>query len=147
MPFKDKPVACQGCPAYSSGKSYVPSRGPMSAAMAIIGQGPGELEAYQGRPFIGPSGQMLSEWLARARINESTIYIDNVVRCWMTTPNKRNRTPTAAETKFCWETHVKPSLESLPNLRVIIPCGMPASKRIIGKITSREVGNVFEVEL
>lgn len=133
-----KPAGCVGCPAYDCGQSYVPGTGPKEAKLVMLGQGPGETEAHSGRPFIGPSGERLSQWLAKAGIQRSEVYIDNVVRCWL----PKNRPPTPAEAQFCWDAHVKEAVVSRSPL-VVTPIGIPAMRQVLGKSASElDAGSV-----
>lgn len=56
--------------------------GPTPAPICLIGQRPGKVEAYRGRPFVGPSGEMLSDYLLAAGIDKATCYVTNVVRTY-----------------------------------------------------------------
>lgn len=74
---------CQDCPLYgpcrSTGARAVHGERPESwepGGLMIIGEGPGKLEASQGRPFVGPSGQLLSALLEASGIDRH--------RCWIT---------------------------------------------------------------
>lgn len=151
-----KPLACRGCPAYTTGIGYVPARGPRHTALAIIGQGPGAQEAASGRPFVGPSGQALSRWLRQAGIIESTVLIDNVVRCRLTVPGLtpfKDRAPTSAELAYCWPRHGLPRLRNalspIPeNRRCVVPCGVTAMTALLsqrGRATL--AGMVFNITL
>lgn len=146
--FKEKPDTCQGCPAYKEGKSYVPGHGNRDALVAYVGQGPGELEAHQGRPFVGDSGIKLDEWNHAANVSRKDAWFTNIVHCWLTRQSKTGRTinrdPTDAEITYCMEAHVKPELLSLPNLKVIIPVGIPAAEVFIGQSANeRDAGAQF----
>ncbi len=56
--------------------------GPTPSAICLIGQRPGKVEAYRGRPFVGPSGQMLDDYLLAASIDRAACYTTNVVRTY-----------------------------------------------------------------
>ena len=135
-----KPPSCVGCPAYECGKSFVPGVGPPTAKLVIMGQGPGEEEAYNGVPFIGRSGQMLDRWLVRAGLRRHTIWIGNVVQCWL----PGNRPPTMAEITYCRQTYWGAALTQLTDLKVLVPVGIPAMKTFIHpKATSENAGVVY----
>ena len=139
MPLYPKPEACRGCSAYSVGQSYVKATGPLDATIVFMGQGPGEQEAYNGLPFVGPAGQRLNAWLRTAGIDRHKCYFDNVVRCWL----PGNRTPKEEEIKWCREAHWETALNSLPNLRCIVPVGVPAGKVFLGKhYKSSQAGSI-----
>ena len=142
MPIYPKSEKCRGCPAEFVGTSYVPGRGPLSAKLALIGQGPGKVEAYQGRPFKGPSGKILNIWLDKAGVPEADIYIDNVVRCWL----PKDRKPLAKEVAFCWKAHLRDVLAKMTNLKVICPVGVPAQAPFkIGAPKESHVGATYQV--
>lgn len=154
-----KPLTCRDCPAFDLGISYVLPRGPKSATLAIIGQGPGEEEARLGKPFIGKSGYLISQWLRAAVVPEREVWIDNVVRCRLVVTDKdgvpipgpsgglQNRAPLAKEMKYCWGVHGLPMLREVDPI-VVFPAGVPAMTMVLGKRGKLGmIGNVFEVEL
>jgi uracil-DNA glycosylase len=55
--------------------------GPLDAPVMLIGEAPGEEEVKQGRPFVGPSGQLLIRLLAEAGVPHprQLCYITNVI--------------------------------------------------------------------
>lgn len=163
--YPPQPPSCEGCPAHGVGLSYVPGRGPLTARVAIIGQGPGKEEAEghwsieaQARvqaPFIGRSGQKLDAWLQRVNsvhpelppLRREDCWVDNTVRCLLLSKGK-DRAPTAREAKACWDRHLGPALRALPNLQVVIPVGVPAIKTILGPDTTEEwAGGTYEWEI
>lgn len=140
-----KPPSCSGCPAEHVGAGYVPGTGPEDAEIAFVGQGPGQVEAGMGEPFVGPIGQRARDWMAWAALNPYRLWIDNVARCWL--PN--NREPTAAERAHCTRVHLYPALAKLASLKVVVAVGMPASKSLLGneKATAAVVGTAMRREL
>ena len=54
--------------------------GPVGAAIAFVGEQPGDQEDRQGRPFIGPAGQLLSRAMAEAGIDRGEAYLTNAVK-------------------------------------------------------------------
>jgi len=62
------------------GLQYVRGEGPGDARLMIIGEAPGAHENRIGRPFVGPSGELLEEMLSEAGIHRSEVYITNVVK-------------------------------------------------------------------
>ena len=73
--------SCQKCPLAKGRVKAVPGEGPADARVMLIGEGPGFHENQQGRPFVGPSGQFLSELLAMAGLKREEVFITNVVKC------------------------------------------------------------------
>lgn len=143
--MKSKPPGCTGCPAERVGVGYVPGVGPLDAELAVVGQGPGQVEAGLGEPFQGPIGQRMRDWLARAAINPHRVWMDNVVRCWL----PKNRAPTATERDHCTKVHLLPQLAQLRDLKVVVAVGMPASKSLLGneKVTDAVVGTAVRRQL
>jgi DNA polymerase len=54
--------------------------GPVGAAVAFVGEQPGDQEDLQGRPFVGPAGQLLDRALAEVGIERKTVYVTNAVK-------------------------------------------------------------------
>ena len=149
--MKQKPKACKLCPAFSWGIGYVPASGPRNAKLAFIGQGPGKNEGLVGLPFIGPTGQLLRVDAKIAKIDPKTVYIDNVVRCWLPkgkTPEPwGNRTPTVKEIAYCWKTYGLPELIAV-DPTCVVAVGVPSASTLLKiKAKSSMAGNVFEVNL
>ena len=71
---------CTACELHRGTKCAVPGEGPIPAEMMFIGEAPGYHEDQQGTPFIGASGQFLSELLAKIGLDRSLVYITNVVK-------------------------------------------------------------------
>ena len=129
MSYHPKPLGCQGCPAFNDGKSFVRPTGPKDAKIVLVGQGPGQDEALDGQPFVGPSGKKLDSWLVRAGIRRHECAVGNVVWCWL----PGNRPPTQAEVEYCGKAHWKPWLASLEQARVVVAIGVPAATALLGK--------------
>jgi uracil-DNA glycosylase family 4 len=60
--------------------NYVPGIGSVSPRLMIIGEAPGKYEDEQGMPFVGPTGQMLDDYLFKAGISRQECYITNVIK-------------------------------------------------------------------
>ncbi|GJD50080.1 hypothetical protein OPKNFCMD_2816 [Methylobacterium crusticola] len=54
--------------------------GPLGAAIAFVGEQPGDQEDRLGRPFVGPAGQVLMRAMAEAGIDRSASYLTNAVK-------------------------------------------------------------------
>ena len=59
---------------------YVPPEGPLNAKIAVVGEAPGAHEEAQGRPFVGPSGNLLNAMLDQVGIARSEIYVTNIMK-------------------------------------------------------------------
>lgn len=92
--------ACAACPlaaAERDGTFHVPGEGPEDARVMIVGEAPGAEEERTGRPFVGRSGNLLTEILAAAGLDRSHIFITSVCKC----RPPQNRTPRKSETNAC----------------------------------------------
>src|SRR5256714_3469808 len=88
---------CARCDLCKSRTRAVPGEGNPQAKILFIGEGPGFHEDKQGRPFVGPSGQLLQELLKSINLKREDVFITNVVKC--RPPN--NRDPLPAEIEAC----------------------------------------------
>ena len=59
---------------------YVPGYGPLGAKLAIIGIAPGQEEVNEGRPFVGPSGNILRNDLRNCGVNLDNCYRTNIFK-------------------------------------------------------------------
>jgi uracil-DNA glycosylase len=88
---------CTACGLAAERIKAVPGEGPHNAELMLIGEGPGMNEDKQGRPFVGVSGQFLTELIAKAGYKREDVFIANVVKC---RPPK-NRDPLPEEINAC----------------------------------------------
>ncbi|MFT3731062.1 MAG: UdgX family uracil-DNA binding protein [Hyphomicrobium sp.] len=72
-------MAAEG-PKVEGGKRAVFGQGPIGSALAFVGEQPGDQEDLQGRPFVGPAGQLLDRALAEAGIDRAECYVTNAVK-------------------------------------------------------------------
>lgn len=75
--------------------NVVIGRGSPTAAIMMIGEGPGEQEDIQGMPFVGPAGKLLDLLLDALMFKEEDYYIANIVKC--RPPGNRNPSDEEAE--------------------------------------------------
>ncbi len=90
---------CQKCEIAKYRTKVVPGEGAENAEMLFIGEAPGWHEDQQGRPFVGPAGQLLDELLAVIGLRRGQVYIANVIKC----RPPGNRDPLPAEIGNCRE--------------------------------------------
>ena len=77
----------------SGGANLVPGDGNPLAKILFIGEAPGQQEDLQKKPFVGASGQILSQLLASVFLDRSDVYITNIVKY----RPANNRDPTTTE--------------------------------------------------
>ena len=89
--------AFEGCALKASAKNTVIGRGNPDAKLILIGEAPGANEDRLGKPFVGEAGRLLDEMLKWVGLDESNVYITNVL--FWRPPGNRN--PTDAELALC----------------------------------------------
>lgn len=124
-------LAAETCP---------PSLGPVlgegnpAAALALVGEAPGEREVAAGYPFAGPAGRLLDTLLAEAGLSRAGLWITNVVKCRPVREEKgrlANRTPLAGEIK-AWLPLLTDEL-AVVGPRLLLCLGGTAAKALLGK--------------
>ena len=100
--LRGKVNRCTKCPLHETRHNTVFGEGPVNCRCVIIGEGPGEQEDEEGRPFVGPAGQLLTSILEKGGgIPRDSVYIMNVVKCHPPDPKKTNRPPNDDEMEAC----------------------------------------------
>ncbi len=82
---------CKRCKLCSGRNKIVLGEGNPKAQLVFVGEGPGEQEDLQGRPFVGRAGQLLDKMIEAMGMKRSDIFIANVVKC--RPPENRNPEP------------------------------------------------------
>ena len=119
---------CTKCGLCEDRTNLVFGEGKKDADIMLIGEGPGENEDLQGRPFVGRSGQLLDKFLASVDLSrDKNVYIANMVKC---RPPK-NRDPKPEEQDMC----IKWLREQFKIIRpkIIICVGRISAQRLIDK--------------
>jgi DNA polymerase len=111
--------------------------GPEGAAIAFVGEQPGDQEDREGRPFVGPAGQLLNQAMEEAGIDRGKVYITNAVKHFKFEQRGKKRIhqkPTTGEVKrYRWWLmkeldFVKPKL--------VVALGATAALALAGKAVS-----------
>lgn len=116
---------CEACRLRSTCQQVVFGEGNPQSRIMFIGEGPGQDEDIQGRPFVGKAGQLLNKILEAAEFSRPEVYIANVVKC----RPPGNRLPNPDEVKVCrnfLEAQIR-----LINPGIIVCLGAAASKAVI----------------
>ncbi len=71
---------CRACVLHEGTRQAVPGEGNPDAEIMLIGEAPGQNEDVQGRPFVGASGQFLTEMLRQNGLRREDVFIANVVK-------------------------------------------------------------------
>jgi len=88
---------CCSCGLCRDRQNTVLGEGNKQAEIMFIGEGPGAEEDLQGRPFVGPAGQLLTKMIEAIGLSRSDVYIANAVKC----RPPHNRVPTPQEIQAC----------------------------------------------
>lgn len=115
-----------GCALKETAINLCFADGNPNASVMLIGEAPGAQEDRQGKPFVGPSGQLLDRMLASIGLDRTKVYITNVI--YWRPPG--NRTPTAAEIAIC-QPFLERQIELIqPKLMVFV--GGIAARALLG---------------
>lgn len=128
-------LACTHCDLYKTGTPVVWGEGDTAAKVMFIGQGPGEQESKQERPFIGPAGRLFDRALAEAGIDRTKLWLTNGIKHWATTSNANgnrvNRAPRVGEMRACH--HWLAGELAIVQPRLIVCLGASAIQALTGK--------------
>jgi DNA polymerase len=93
----DQVKACTLCRLHEGRTNAVPGAGSLDAEIMFIGEGPGFNEDKQGLPFVGASGNYLTQMLTKIGLSRGEVFITNVVKC----RPPENRDPMQDEIDAC----------------------------------------------
>ena len=127
------------------------SDGPLSASIAIVGEGPGETELRhpQRLPFVGGSGNLLWDSIRPYGLGRTGVYTTNVVKRQISLSRKGNERHIVHRDELDkWIGMLKWELEQLPNCTTIFAMGNYALEAVLGEsgITNWR-GSVINAEL
>ena len=136
----DEVHACTKCPLCQSRSQTVFGEGDPHATLMFIGEGPGQKEDEQGRPFVGRAGELLDKQIAAMGLQREQVYIANVVKC----RPPSNRTPTPVEAEACSD-YLRRQI-TIIEPQVIVTLGGPAAKLVLNtrEGVTRLRGNWFD---
>lgn len=139
-------TACRDCAIADCGTRAVAGEGAPQARLMIVGEQPGDQEDVAGRPFVGPAGQLLDDYLARAGIDRAGAYVTNAVKhfkfVWKV-KHRLHQSPTAREIDTCrWWLEAE---RALVRPRIVLALGASAARGLLGRTVSvnRERGRAI----
>ena len=115
----------ENCELKKNASKIVFSDGNNKSKIMIVGEGPGQKEDQEGKPFVGDAGMLLNKMLKSINIERKNVYITNVVP-WRP-PN--NRTPNNEEIMACLP-FIQKHIEII-NPKLILLLGTTAAKTIL----------------
>ena len=72
---------CRKCRLAETRTRAVPGEGHPDTEVMFVGEGPGQTEDQQGRPFVGRAGDLLVKLLSTLGWRREEVFITNVVKC------------------------------------------------------------------
>ncbi len=124
--LRDEIGDCQRCKLSNGRKNIVFGEGSIDAEIMFIGEGPGEDEDLQGRPFVGKAGQLLTKLIEKMGFKREDVYIGNIVKC----RPPGNRDPEEDEISAC-SPFIKKQAEII-SPKVIVSLGRISTQTLIG---------------
>jgi DNA polymerase len=127
-------AGCTACDLYKTGTQTVFGEGAADAEVMLVGEQPGDKEDLEGRPFVGPAGQLLDRALGEAGIDRSQTYLTNAVKHfkWVARGKRRiHQKPNWTEIAAC-----RPWLDgelAVVQPRVLVALGATAAQALYGR--------------
>jgi len=125
---------CKKCRLCEARTRTVFGEGDPDAKLLFIGEGPGENEDLQGRPFVGRAGQLLDKMIAAMGLKREQVFIANIVKC----RPPGNRVPAPDEVASCTPYLVRQIEIIRP--KVIVTLGLPSAKYMLS--TTQTMGRL-----
>ncbi len=125
---------CRNCDLWKLGTQTVFGEGDAHARVLFVGEQPGDKEDIEGRPFVGPAGNLLDTALEQAGIDRNDIYVTNAVKHFKWEPRGKRRIhkkPNVGEVAAC-----RPWLDgeiAAIQPEIIVCLGATAAQSILGK--------------
>ncbi|HWZ83023.1 MAG TPA: uracil-DNA glycosylase [Terriglobales bacterium] len=117
---------CKRCPLHKQGrKQIVFGVGNPNAELLFVGEGPGADEDEQGEPFVGRSGQLLTNMIKAMGLSREQVYIANIVKC----RPPANRAPEREESETCSPFLMRQIAAIKP--KVVVALGATAAKGLL----------------
>jgi uracil-DNA glycosylase family protein len=148
--LREAAAGCTACPLHETGTQTVFGEGSAKAEVVFVGEQPGDQEDLQGRPFVGPAGQLFDKALEEAGIDRSQVYVTNAVKHfkWQARGKRRiHQKPSWSEIAAC-----RPWLDAeleVIRARVLVCLGATAAQALLGRDfrVSRQRGELVESDL
>ncbi len=89
--IRDELGECRCCELHRTRQRLVFGEGAPQAELVFVGEAPGADEDAEGRPFVGPAGQLLMKIIGAMGLEREDVYICNILKC--RPPGNRNPHP------------------------------------------------------
>ena len=131
--LRDSLERCRECPIGEHATQAVPGDGPTHAPLMFVGEQPGDQEDLQGKPFVGPAGQLFSRALSELGIERRAVYVTNAVKHFkfeLRGKRRIHKTPAQQEAAACL--HWLESEIGLVDPAAIVALGATAARQLMG---------------
>jgi uracil-DNA glycosylase len=125
---------CKNCGLWRHATQTVFGEGPARARIMLVGEQPGNDEDLQGRPFVGPAGQLMNRLLVEAGIDRNKVYVTNAVKHFKWEPRGKRRIhkkPSSVEIAAC-RSWMDAEIAAL-RPEVIVCLGATAAQALLGR--------------
>ena len=132
--LREEAMGCTRCHLYKCATQTVFGEGPVDARMMFVGEQPGDNEDLEGRPFVGPAGQMFDRAIGEAGIDRTQVYVTNAVKHFKFEQRGKRRIhskPDAGEISACRWWYEQERLLLRPEMTVAL--GATAARQMLGK--------------
>ena len=139
--LKEKILNIENCELKKNSRQIVFNDGNLNSQIMIVGEGPGQKEDEQGKPFVGEAGMLLNKMLEAINVGREKIYITNVVN--YRPPNNRKPEPSEI-TRY--SNYLREHI-SIINPKILILMGSTAMESLYGSKVkiSKERGSWKEI--
>ncbi|MDQ3271445.1 MAG: UdgX family uracil-DNA binding protein [Pseudomonadota bacterium] len=157
-PDEDSPVSsleqlreatnhCLECPIGACATQSVCGEGPLQAKLMFVGEQPGDQEDLQGRPFVGPAGQLLDRALDELGIQREQVFVSNAVKHFkyeLRGQRRIHKTPSQREAAACQ--HWLDDEIALVQPGLLVALGATAARSLLGRAVPvmANRGRIFE---
>jgi uracil-DNA glycosylase family 4 len=122
----DEIASCTKCELYKTRTNAVPGEGPVNATVMFIGEAPGAVEDRTGLPFVGRSGELLTELIQDLGLSRDDVFITSVLK----SRPPGNRPPRKGEINACIS-YLDRQIEVI-HPQIIVLLGSVAVSSVIG---------------
>ena len=140
---------CRECPIGAGATQSVVGEGRLGARLLLVGEQPGDQEDLQGRPFVGPAGQLLDRALLALGWPREAVFVTNAVKHFkyqLRGKRRIHKTPAQREIAACL--HWLEDEIALIQPEAIVALGATAARALLGRPIGvlRERGHWLERE-
>ncbi len=125
---------CRECPIGAMATQSVIGEGPIGARLMFVGEQPGDQEDLQGRPFVGPAGQLFDRALEQLQVDRKQVFIANAVKHFkfeLRGKRRIHQTPTQREAAACL--HWLEAEIALVKPQRLVALGATAARALLGR--------------